>query len=237
MRPERRRLAGPGASADDLPALLRRGAAALALELDARATRRLLDYVALLHKWNAVYNLTAIRDPAQMLVQHVLDALAIVPPLRSRIDLGHASIADVGSGAGVPGLVLAIVEPTAHVTSIDTVGKKTAFQRQACAELALTNVNVHTGRAEAVSQRFDLITCRAFATLVDFADAAAPMSTPRTLLAAMKGQRAGLDDELRALPPGLVAEVEALQVPFLAAERHLVLMRHAPVPARPAEHP
>lgn len=233
MRPDPRRIAEP-LDGVDLPQLLRQGVAELGLVLDEPTLRQLLDYLALLRKWNAVYNLTAIRDPAQMLVQHLLDALAVVPVLRRHLDLARATIADVGSGAGLPGLPMAIVQPTAHIVSIEPVGKKAAFQRQACSELALTNVEVYTGRAESMSRAFDLVTCRAFASLADFVDASAGLLGPTTLLAAMKGQRAGLEAEIAALPPDCTAEVEPVQVPFLSAERHLVLIRHAQATPRHA---
>jgi 16S rRNA (guanine527-N7)-methyltransferase len=208
----------------DLPTLLRQGVAELGLVLDEPTLRQLLDYLDLLRKWNGVYNLTAVRDPAQMLVQHLLDSLAIVPVLRRRYDLARASIADVGAGAGLPGIPLAIVQPTAKILSIEPVGKKSAFQRQVCSELALTNIEVYTGRAESIARPVDLVLCRAFASLADFVDAAAGLTGPRTALVAMKGQRAGIDAEIAALPPGYTVDVEPLQVPFLAAERHLVCL-------------
>lgn len=212
----------------DLPALLGQGVAELGLDLDAPTQRRLLDYLDLLRKWNGVYNLTAIRDPAQMLVQHLLDSLAIVPALRRRFDLAQASIADVGAGAGLPGIPLAIVQPTAKILSIEPVGKKSAFQRQVCAELALTNFEVYAGRAESIARPVDLVLCRAFASLADFVDAAAGLAGPRTVFAAMKGQRTEIDAEAAALAPGYSVDVEPLQVPFLAAERHLVLLARPP---------
>ena len=208
--------------------LLDEGAQALGLALEPAARRRLLDYVALLARWNAYYNLTAVRDPSDMIVHHVLDALAIVPPLRARVALSGATVADIGSGAGVPALPLAIVEPGAHLVSIEPVRKKSAFQTQVCAELGLTNVEVLAERAQALQRPCDLVLSRAFAALADFVAAAAGLLGPRTALAAMKGRRAGLDDELRALPGGWQAEVMPLTVPFLAAERHLVLLRRAP---------
>jgi len=224
MRPERR----PAADAAALGQRLRDGATELGLGLAEPTLRRLLDFVGLLVKWNAVYNLTAIRDPSEMMVQHLLDALSILPPLRRRLDLDRCTVADVGSGAGLPGLPLAIVHPGARLVSIEPVGKKAAFQRQVCAELALTHVRVHAGRAESLSQPFDLVTCRAFASLADFVDVAARLVGPATLLAAMKGQRVGLDAERAALPPDCIVEVEPLRVPFLDAERHLVLIRRGP---------
>jgi 16S rRNA (guanine527-N7)-methyltransferase len=216
------------ATADDRPdlqSLLARGLAELHLAPDEPTCRRLLDYLALMHKWNAVYNLTAIRNSRDMLVQHLLDALAIIAPVQRRMSLERATIADVGSGAGLPGLPLAILHPGAHLVSIEPVGKKSAFQRQVCSELALTNIEVLAERAETVARPCDLVTCRAFATLADFVDVAAGLTGPRTLLAAMKGQRTALDAEIAALPPDCVVQVDPLKVPFLDAERHLVTIR------------
>lgn len=224
MPPERT----PGADPTELALRLRQGAAELGLVLPEPVLRRLLAMLELLRKWNAVYNLTAIRDPREMLVHHLLDSLSILPPLRRRLDLDRATIADVGSGAGLPGLPIAIVHPGARLVSIEPIGKKTAFQRQVCSELALTNVEIVTGKAESLARPVDLVTCRAFASLSDFVDAAARLVGPTTWLAAMKGQRAGLDAELAALPPECRAEIEPLRVPFLDAERHLVLIRRAP---------
>lgn len=123
------------------------GAASLDVALSDTQRNRLLDYVALLGKWNAVYNLTAIRDPQQMLIQHILDSLSIVPHLRGR---ASARALDVGSGGGLPGIVLAIVEPDWQVTLNDIVQKKSAFQTQTRAELKLTNLSVVTGRVESL---------------------------------------------------------------------------------------
>lgn len=197
------------------------------LDLASTEQEKLLAFLSLMSKWNAVYNLTAVRDPEQMLVQHLLDSLAIIAPLSRHIDLSSASIADVGSGAGLPGLPLAMVFQTAKVLSIEPVGKKAAFQRQSCAELALTNVEVFTGRAQALTRQVDLVICRAFASLADFVDAAAGLIGPSTLLVAMKGQRAGLESECTELPAHCEVEIETVQVPFLAAQRHLVIVRHA----------
>jgi len=131
----------------------------------------------------------------------------------------------VGSGAGLPGLPLAIVHPTSRVLSIEPVGKKIAFQRQACAELALTNVELHTGRAEDVRRPTDLVLCRAFASLAAFVRASAGLQGRGTLLAAMKGRRTEVEDEVAALPRSIAVEVVPVSVPFLDAHRHLVLMR------------
>lgn len=225
MRPERHHVEMPTAGSIDLPELLRQGVAELGLVLDDPTLRQLLDYLGLLRKWNGVYNLTSVREPAQMLVQHLLDSLTIIPALRRHVDLARATIADIGSGAGLPGIPLAIVQPTSKVILIEPVGKKSAFQRQAGAELALTNIDVYNGRAESLQRPCDVVICRAFATLNDFLEAGAGLLGPSTLFVAMKGQRSEIDAETAALPPGYTTETEALQVPFLAAERHLVLIR------------
>jgi 16S rRNA (guanine527-N7)-methyltransferase len=216
-----------GQALPDLAQRLKEGAAQAGLDLASSKQEKLLALLSLISKWSAVYNLTAVRDPDQMLVQHLLDSLAIIAPLSRHIDLSGATIADVGSGAGLPGLPLAIVFPTAKVLSIEPVGKKVAFQRQSCAELALTNVEVFSGRAQALTRQVDLVICRAFASMADFVDAAAGLIGPSTLLVAMKGQRAGLESECAELPAHCEVEIEALQVPFLAAQRHLVIVRHA----------
>ncbi len=225
MRPDRRHTEIPADGTIDLSKLLRQGVAELGLVLDDPTLRQLLDYLGLLRKWNGVYNLTAVRDPAQMLVQHLLDSLAIIPALRRHVDLARVTIADLGSGAGLPGIPLAIVQPTAKVLLIDPVGKKSAFQRQASAELALTNVDVYNGRAESLQRPCDVVICRAFASLNDFVAAGAGLIGPSTLFVAMKGQRSEIEAETAALPAGYVTETEALQVPFLSAERHLVVIR------------
>jgi 16S rRNA (guanine527-N7)-methyltransferase len=227
-----------GSAATSLAQRLQEGAAQAGLDLASPVQEKLLAFLSLISKWNAVYNLTAVRDPEQMLIQHLLDSLAIIVPLSRHIDLSGATIADIGSGAGLPGLPLAIVFPTAKVISIEPVGKKVAFQRQSCAELALANVEVYSGRAQALTRPVDLVICRAFASMVDFVGAAAGLIGPSTLLVAMKGQRAGIESECADLPPHCVAEIEALQVPFLAAQRHLVLIRHAgrSAPQAAAQH-
>jgi len=235
MRPERSTMPVSGRAVPDLAQRLREGAAQAGLELPPSVQDQLLAFLSLMSKWNAVYNLTAVRDPEQMLVQHLLDSLAIIVPLSRHIDLSGATIADIGSGAGLPGLPLAIVFPTAKVLSIEPVGKKAAFQRQSCAELALTNVEVYAGRAQALTRPVDLVICRAFASMLDFVDAAAGLTGRSTLLVAMKGQRAGLETECAALPSHCEVEIDALQVPFLAAQRHLVIVRHAGLMASPAD--
>ena len=211
-------------SREALGALLNQGVEELGLALSDAQLDKLLDYVALLAKWNAVYNLTAIRDPRQMLIQHILDSLSIVPHLAS---LGPSSVLDVGSGGGLPGIVLAIVLSDWTVTLNDVVHKKTAFQAQAKAELGLTNLSVVTGRVETlkpgveVPGKFDVIVSRAFAELADFVTLARHLVAEKGAIWAMKGVRP--DGEIERLPAGSHAkQIIRLKVPSLEAERHLV---------------
>jgi 16S rRNA (guanine527-N7)-methyltransferase len=213
-----------GADREALYQLLTDGVGELGLQLSDVQHGKLLDYVTLLAKWNAVYNLTAIRDPRQMLVQHILDSLSIVPHLVQR---NPGTVLDVGSGGGLPGIVLAIVRPDWGVTVNDIVHKKTAFQAQAKAELGLTNLSVVTGRVETlrpgaeVSAKFDVIVSRAFAELADFVTLARHLVAEQGAILAMKGVRP--DDEIERLPAGAhVEQIIRLDVPFLDAERHLV---------------
>jgi 16S rRNA (guanine527-N7)-methyltransferase len=215
---------GSGDSREALAQLLAEGVGELGLDLGQAQHNKLLDYVALLAKWNAVYNLTAIRDPRQMLIQHILDSLSIVPHLASR---GPSSALDVGSGGGLPGIVLAIVLPEWTVTVNDIVHKKTAFQSQAKAELGLGNLSVVTGRVESlkpgveVPAKFDVIVSRAFAELADFVTLARHLVAEQGAIWAMKGVRP--DGEIERLPAGAHAkEIIRLKVPSLDAERHLV---------------
>ncbi|MFM0216040.1 16S rRNA (guanine(527)-N(7))-methyltransferase RsmG [Paraburkholderia caledonica] len=213
-----------GADREALYQLLTDGVGEVGLELSDVQLGKLLDYVALLAKWNAVYNLTAIRDPRQVLIQHILDSLSIVPHLAQR---NPGTVLDVGSGGGLPGIVLAIVRPDWGVTVNDIVHKKTAFQAQAKAELGLTNLSVVTGRVETlrpgaeVSAKFDVIVSRAFAELADFVTLARHLVAEQGAILAMKGVRP--DDEIERLPAGAhVEQIVRLDVPFLDAERHLV---------------
>ena len=214
----------------DRPALadtLRKGVAKLPIGLSDAQLERLLDYLALLAKWNAVYNLTAVRDPSQMVVQHLLDSLAAVPAFASA-----KRVLDVGSGGGLPGMVLAIWAGEAHpdmrIAMIDTVHKKTAFLTQVKAELGLANVTVHTGRVEAlqVDQPFDVITSRAFADLTDFVDWSGHLLADGGRFIAMKGVAA--NEETDRLPTAWrLVEKTPLNVPGLGAERHLVIIARA----------
>jgi 16S rRNA (guanine527-N7)-methyltransferase len=208
----------------DRPALMRileEGARDLQLDLGEQQIARLIDYLGLLAKWNSVYNLTAVRDPLQMVTQHLLDSLAVVPAFADARE-----VLDVGAGGGLPGIVLAIVRPDMNVSLIDTVHKKTAFLTQVKAELGLANVTVHTARVEQlqVPHRFDVITSRAFADLADFVDWSSHLLAPGGCFIAMKGVMP--KDEIARLPEGwTVSEVRPLHVPGLNAERHLIFIR------------
>jgi len=239
-RGAKRALASSGsvrAAGFDRAALRERLLAGLAeLGLDASLADRLLAYLALLVKWNGVYNLTAVREPAAMLRQHLLDSLSVVAPLAARLPQRDGApagrIVDVGSGAGLPGIVLALAWPRANVVLVEPVGKKAAFLRQCQGELALTNLRVEATRVESLdahqaAQAPDLVVCRAFASLADFATAIDRLAGPHTLVAAMKG--AAPHDEIAALPAHwIVTEVLPLRVPELDAARHLVLMQRRP---------
>lgn len=176
---------------------------------------KLLAYLALLLKWNAAYNLTAVRDPQQMLVKHLLDSLSILPHLRG------GTLIDVGTGAGLPGMVLAIAQPALQVTLLDSNGKKVRFLRQVIAEMKIGNAQAVQSRAEEFEGRFDVVTSRAFATLADMIEWCRHMANEGGEFLAMKGVRPAA--EIAALPAGFKAvEVLPLAVPFLDEERHLV---------------
>lgn len=209
----------------------------LGLAVEPTTLDRLLAYLALLQRWNATYNLTAVRDPAEMLTQHLADCLAVVGPLRRQ--LGAASerrLLDVGSGGGLPGVVLAVLEPGWSVTCVDTVGKKAAFIRQVAVELGLRNLAAEHARVEALKlPPFDLITSRAFASLADFVSLTWQLLAPAGVWAAMKGKTP--EAELGALPEGVtVFHVEPLQVPGLDADRCIVWMRAGAPPAAGLVH-
>lgn len=205
---------------DALAEKLHAGVMALGLELPAAAEKTLLAYVALLGKWNAAYNLTAIRDPRQMLVRHVLDSLSVLPHVRG------GTLVDVGTGAGLPGLVLAVARPALAVTLLDSNGKKVRFLRQAIAELGVTNAVAVHSRVEDFAQTFDVVTSRAFATLADMVAGSAQLLGDGGEFLAMKGQLP--KGEITGLPAGFaVRDVSALHVPFLNEERHLVRIARA----------
>lgn len=199
---------------------LAEGIAALGLELPAGAEEKLLAYLALLAKWNKVYNLTAIRDPGEMVTHHLLDSLAVMPWLEQDSALAGRPyrLADIGSGAGLPGLVLAIARPDWSVTSVESVEKKAAFQQQARIELGLSNVSIYSGRVEDMTGDFDGILARAFASLADFVHLAGHLSRR---LWAMKGAYPA--DEATVLPAGWkIAACHDLKVPGLQAARCLL---------------
>lgn len=201
--------------------------AGLGLATSAAQTRSLVQYLDLLLHWNATYNLTAVRDRPGMLTQHLADCLAVVRPVQQALPQLRASgrVVDVGSGGGLPGVVLAIMLPALDVTCVDTVGKKAAFIRQAAGALGLRNLHAEHARVEALADSpFDLIASRAFSSLADFTRLSRALLAPGGVWMAMKGKRP--DAELAALPRDIeVFHVEQLTVPGLDAERCLVWMR------------
>lgn len=202
---------------------LHAGLVTLRLELSAAMQAKLLAYVALLKKWNATYNLTAIRDEAEMVTQHLLDSLSVLPVL-GKSALEGRRWADIGSGAGLPGIPLAIARPDLDMSLIETVEKKAAFQRQAKIELGLANVTVLNRRVEDVpGDRFDAVISRAFADLADYVCLAGHLLKQDGRLYAMKGQLP--EDEIKRLPPAwAVVNCTPLSVPGLDAQRHLLVI-------------
>jgi 16S rRNA (guanine527-N7)-methyltransferase len=200
---------------------LEQGLAALAVPLPPEASERLLAYITLLHKWNRVYNLTAIRAPQQMLSHHLLDSLAVLPCLPSA-----KSIADIGTGPGLPGIPLAVARPETAVALVESNHKKATFLTQAKLELKLDNVQVICERVEAFQppEKFGVVISRAFSDLAEFVGLARHLCAPGGVLAAMKGLYP--HEELAALPGDVTVEkVFPVKVPGLEAERHLVLIR------------
>lgn len=211
--------------------LLTAAAAGLSVPLSSTQCDQLLAYRDLLAKWNRVYNLTAVRDPADMLVQHLVDSLAVVPPLHAFLEQAgktSARLLDVGSGAGLPGIVFAVMLPRLQITCVDTVGKKASFIRQAAAELQLTGLRAEHARVEDLRVTpFDVITSRAFASLADFALMTRAQLAADGVWMAMKGKRP--DAEIAALHWDTeVFHVEPLNVPGLNADRCIVWMRPKP---------
>ena len=210
-------------------AVLRAGLAALRLRLSDAQVQALLDYQALIGKWNKVYNLTAVRDPAEMLTHHLLDSLAAVAPLQKHLQgrgLSAASLLDVGAGAGLPGVVMAICCPSLAVTCVDTVGKKAAFIKHVALALGLPNLTGLHARVETITQPFDVICSRAFASLADFAGWSQAALAPGGVWMALKGKHPA--DELAMLPPNVAMfHVEPLAVPGLAAERCIIWLQKA----------
>lgn len=203
---------------------LRQGLAQLGLELADAQVAQLLAYLDLVAKWNKVYNLTAVRDPEAMLVQHLLDSLAVVQPLRRQTGGRPGKLLDVGSGAGLPGVVIAICCPELQVDCVDTVGKKAAFIQQAASQLQLPNLRGVHDRVENLSGPYDLVSSRAFASLPDFVVWSDGALAEQGVWLAMKGKVPG--DEIAAMPPAVeVFHVEQLAVPGLDAERCIVWIR------------
>ena len=201
---------------------LRAGLAQLQLALSELQVGQLQAFLKLIAKWTKVYNLTAVRDPAEMMTHHLLDSLAVIAPLRRHMVQGH--LLDVGSGAGLPGVVIAICCPAIAVTCVDTVAKKATFIKQVALELKLPNLAGLHARVENIAQPFDVICSRAFASLNDFTQWSAAALATSGVWMAMKGKHP--TEELAALPAAVdVFHVEQLQVPGLDAERCMVWMR------------
>jgi len=212
---------------------LRQGLVELALVLDDAQITHLLDYLALIEKWTKVYNLTAVREPAEMLTHHLLDSLAVIAPLRQQLaalSLAESArpikLLDVGSGAGLPGIVVAICCPEVAVDCVDTVAKKAAFIRQVAATLRLSNLRGLHARVESLIEQYDVISSRAFASLLDFTSWSSAALAEHGIWLAMKGKHPA--DEIGVLPAEIVVfHVEQLAVPGLNAERCIVWMRKA----------
>lgn len=199
-------------------ATLRDGLLALGLPLEAAAQHKLLAYLALVQKWNKVYNLTAIHDETKLVSHHLLDCLAVVPWLSGD------TVLDVGSGAGLPGVPIAIACADKVVTLLDSSHKKTAFLQQVKTELDLQNVQVETGRVEAYRppQGYDVVISRAFAELTEFYRAARALCATGGRMIAMKGVYP--DEEIAQMPSGAVEKIVPLVVPTLSAQRHLIFL-------------
>lgn len=212
-----------GFDREALARVLADGIKDMGLGLGAEQQGKLMDYLALMAKWNAVYNLTSLRDPMQMVTHHLLDSLAAVPAFE-----GARNVLDVGAGGGLPGIVLAIAQPDMKVSMIDTVHKKTAFLTQVKAELGLSNVTVYTMKVQEleVSDKFDVITSRAFADLSDFVNWSGHLLAEGGRFIALKGV-APQDEQERVPAQWKVQGVQPLQVPRLGAERHLVFIERA----------
>jgi 16S rRNA (guanine527-N7)-methyltransferase len=209
---------------------LRRGLAALQVGVSDEQVQQLLAYLDLIQKWTKVYNLTAVREPAEMLTHHVLDSLAAIAPLRQQLATlpdvlrSNPRLLDVGSGAGLPGVVIAIVCPDITVHCVDTVGKKAAFIQQVAVNLRLTNLRGIHARVESLTEPYAVISSRAFASLPDFVNWSHGALAEQGIWMAMKGKHP--DQEVAGLPVDVqVFHVEPLQVPGLDAERCIIWLR------------
>jgi 16S rRNA (guanine527-N7)-methyltransferase len=203
---------------------LKSGVAELGLSLSEVQFEQLLAYLALIQKWNKVYNLTAVRDPQEMLTHHLLDSLTAIAPLVRHTQGQPAKVLDVGSGGGLPGIVLAICRPELDVSCVDTVGKKAAFIQQVAATLKLPNLRGIHARVETLTGPFDVICCRAFASLQDFVNWSRSALAGQGVWMAMKGKHP--QAEIDGLPADVnVFHVEPLAVPGLDVERCMVWMK------------
>ena len=205
-------------SRSEIKTVLEQGVAALQLTVDDNQINQLMSYLTLLIKWNGVYNLTSVRNPVNMVKQHLLDSLSTAFAFERA-----NNVLDVGSGGGLPGIVLAIIYPTKKFALIDTVNKKTAFLKQVKAELGLTNVTIHTGRVEQliVTELFDVITSRAFSELANFIQWAGNLLAKDGEMIALKGQLP--ESEIAVLPENwTLSRTQALIVPGLDAQRHIL---------------
>lgn len=210
-----------------LYARLQAGLAELGLAPGADACERLLDYVELLTRWNAAYNLTAVREPGEMVTRHLLDSLSVAKLVRGD------SLADLGTGAGLPGIPLAILAPERRHALIDSNGKKARFLREAARTLALTNVRVEQSRVEDARGQFDCVTARAFATLGDMLRMGGHLLAPDGIWIALKGQLS--KEEILGVPSGfVVADVTALAVPGLGAARQVAIVKRTNAQERAA---
>lgn len=209
-------------NASECKKILENGIKILQLNISVQQINKLMAYLDLLTKWNAVYNLTSVRNPVDMVTQHLLDSLA------AAFAFNHAkNILDVGSGGGLPGIVLAIIYPDKQVAMCDTVNKKTAFLKQVKAELNLENATVYTGRVEQLDKQlranasFDVITSRAFSELSNFVNWTGHLLSPEGCMIALKGQIP--TSEMAQLPAGWkIKDIQAVNVPELNAQRHLL---------------
>ena len=215
----------------DLARALTDGALVLGLHLSEQQHARLLAYGVLILKWNKVYNLTAVREPAAVLTHHLLDSLAVIAPLRRELaklpgKTAKVRLLDVGSGAGLPGAVIAILNDDIDVSCLDAVAKKVAFVQQVASELRLPNLRGVHARIETLTEAYDVVSSRAFASLADFFAGSEKALAPHGVWLAMKGKLP--TDELAVLPPNVeVFHVEQLTVPGLDAERCIVWAKRA----------
>ena len=214
-----------------LRATLKAGLEALQLHLSEQQINQLLAYQAMIAKWTQVYNLTSVRDPAEMMTHHLLDSLAAIPALQRYLrSVGLTQdirLLDVGSGAGLPGVVMAICCPAVSVTCVDTVAKKSAFIKQVALALKLPNLLGLHARVESITESFDVICSRAFASLADFTRWSAGALAPQGVWMAMKGRHPA--NELQALPEKIgMFHVEQLKISGLDAERCIIWLRPVP---------